>query len=397
MFDAALDRIRFIFDEFSEVLIGFSGGKDSVVVLNLALQVAEEKGRLPLPVLFIDQEAEWQGTIDIMDKVMHDHRVKPYWMQMPFVISNNASSYDRFSYCWAKENNGKHIHEQREISIKENIYGTDRFHDLFNAIVYKEFGDMTCLIGGVRCDESPKRLTSLTESKTYKHITWGKILNRAKNQYTLYPIYDWRIEDVWKAIHDNGWEYNKVYDELYRHGVPIGKMRISNLHHETRVASLLLLQEIEPETWEKVSAKIGGVNTIKHLKESSFTTPKEVPPMFSGWEEYALYLIDHLVVEEANKNKLKSIIPEKVKRYDGVAIREAFFRIIVKTIMSSDWDYTNIENFHTWAPVFNYVKYKAGSVDKRMLHHLKFFTTEQKQDLINKLNEQEKGVTEVDS
>ena len=55
--DAALNRIRFLFDEFPNVIVGFSGGKDSTATLNLCLQVAEEKKRLPLKVLFIDQEA----------------------------------------------------------------------------------------------------------------------------------------------------------------------------------------------------------------------------------------------------------------------------------------------------------------------------------------------------
>jgi hypothetical protein len=154
-----------------------------------------------------------------------------------------------------------------------------------------------------------------------------------------------------------------------------------------------------------VAKKIGGANTIKHLQSNSFTAPAQVPYMFSGWEEYALYLADKLIQEEKNRISLLSIIDSKVKVYNNPIIREAFFRIIVKTIMSSDWDYTNIENFHTYAPVFNYVKYTKGHLDKRMIHHLKYFTTEQKADIIKKLkekfpefnNEQEKGVTEVDN
>lgn len=43
VYEAGLERIRFIFDEFPEVIVSFSGGKDSTNVLNLALKVAKER------------------------------------------------------------------------------------------------------------------------------------------------------------------------------------------------------------------------------------------------------------------------------------------------------------------------------------------------------------------
>ena len=72
VFDAALDRIRWLFDEFDNLLVAVSGGKDSTVVLNLALMVARERDRLPLPVLFVDQECEWSLTIDHI-RTLRDH------------------------------------------------------------------------------------------------------------------------------------------------------------------------------------------------------------------------------------------------------------------------------------------------------------------------------------
>jgi hypothetical protein len=51
VFDAALDRIRWLFDEFdNQVMVCNSGGKDSTVVLELALMVAKERACLPLHV-----------------------------------------------------------------------------------------------------------------------------------------------------------------------------------------------------------------------------------------------------------------------------------------------------------------------------------------------------------
>ena len=58
VYEESLKRLRYLFDEFEQVVVGFSGGKDSTVIFNLALIVAREKHRLPLSVMFIDQESE---------------------------------------------------------------------------------------------------------------------------------------------------------------------------------------------------------------------------------------------------------------------------------------------------------------------------------------------------
>ena len=40
VYEAAKERIRFVYEEFKNVIVNFSGGKDSTTVLHLALEVA---------------------------------------------------------------------------------------------------------------------------------------------------------------------------------------------------------------------------------------------------------------------------------------------------------------------------------------------------------------------
>lgn len=103
VWEAGLERMNWIFDEFENVVVSFSGGKDSTVIFNLAMKVAKERGRLPLPVLFIDQEAEWNETIEQVRKVMYNPDVRPIWLQMPIKIENGTSFSARYLKCWDEE------------------------------------------------------------------------------------------------------------------------------------------------------------------------------------------------------------------------------------------------------------------------------------------------------
>ena len=344
--EEAKERLRFIYDEFEHVLINISGGKDSTVLFHLAMEVAREKGRLPLKVLWIDQEVEWQATADMCERLLTHPDVEPWWFQMPISMTNNANSTLRFTECWNEADRDKWMREQHPLSIKENKYGTTRFNELFAAILKHHFpNERACHVAGIRAEESPLRLIGMTNAACYKHITWGKNYQDGLH-YNFYPIYDWGFRDVWKYIHEQGLEYNPIYDEMYRLGVNVQDMRISSLHHEISIKGLLNVQEIEPETWERLTVRAYGVNTIKHLKENAFKCPDELPPMFESWEEYALFLMDRLVPDPEHRELIERQWNKYLPIYRGEKIRPRFIRAVIDTILSADWDLTKLNNFH---------------------------------------------------
>lgn len=362
VFTAARKRVKWLFDEFEDVIVCVSGGKDSTVVFNLCLEEATKRKRLPLPVFFLDQEAEWQATIDYVKKVMYDKRVKPLWLQCPVKLFNATShNKDNWLYCW--KDGDKWMREKDPISIKENVYGTERFKELLGAFIRKEYsGKRTATIGGVRVEESPGRRLGLTQNATYKYITWGKKEGGKNDEhYVFYPIYDWSYTDVWKAINSNHWAYNKIYDAYYRYGVPVENMRVSNLNHETAVRSLYHLQEIEPETWNKITARIEGVDTTAKIEfKDNFKAIKKLPFMFKTWKEYRDYLLDNLITDEEQYKKFKEMFTHCDKKYFGFPDIDSLIKVEITEILANDYYFTKLKNYLTKGTPVEFLRVKRG-------------------------------------
>lgn len=357
VYSASLRRIEYIFDNFEQVVVGFSGGKDSTVVLQLALQVAEKKNRLPLEVFFIDQEGEWDCTIDYVRQIMYDPRVKPAWLQVPMVLFNATATngHDQWLHCWYPGE--KWLRDKDPISIKENTYGTERFHELFSAYIDKTYPDKSvAYLAGVRCEESPKRKINITGAQKgkplYKWIFWGKVSNAALHHYTFYPIYDWDFRDVWKAIHDNGWPYCKLYDYQFQHGVKVRDMRVSNVHHETAIQNLWYMQEVEPDLWNRLTERLDGINTSAVLNKELFEI-KELPYMFKDWEEYRDYLLENLITDEERREAFRTLWGKTFHGFRSTWERckvcdlwkEEYMKVCVKSLLKNDFEGTLIVNF----------------------------------------------------
>lgn len=360
VWDAALERIEFLFDEFKNVIICTSGGKDSTVTMNLALQVAEKKGRLPVKLMFLDQEAEWGMVVEHMREIMADPRVEPMWLQVPIKLFNATSMEEPWLMCWQEE--VEWMRPKEDISIKENVYGTDRFHNMWPKILEYYYPDEpACFLVGVRAEESPQRLIGLTSKPTYKHITYGKAQNKAKHHYNFYPLYDWTLSDVWKSIHDNNWPYCKIYDEMYRYGLQPRDMRVSNLHHETAVHSLFFLSEVEPDTWDLLTKRLAGVNQAKHIIKKEMISVNKLPYMFESWKEYRDYLTDNLITIPEHRKRFKNEWEKMDELYGDMNKPEYMYKKQIRSILVNDWEFVKLAGFLQSPGIIIYRKFKQGA------------------------------------
>jgi len=267
--------------------------------------------------------------------------VDMWWFQIPFQIYNATSHHEHWLYAWGEEDRHKWMREREPIAYTENVYGETRFHELFNAIVRHHYPETpVAKLSGTRTEESPSRFFGLTSYATYKWVTWGKKEEPKRGHFTFAPIYDWTYSDVWKAIHDHGWLYNRLYDLQHKYGVPVRNMRVSNLHHETAVQSLFHLQEVEPETYQRLTQRIAGVDMAGKLGAKDYF-PDELPSMFRDWKDYRDHLMEKIVDPEHREHMQK--IMDRQERDYGPGKR--LFRTHIKSILTNDWEGVKLKNF----------------------------------------------------
>jgi predicted phosphoadenosine phosphosulfate sulfurtransferase len=288
--EAARGRVRWLFEEFEgKVCVNVSGGKDSTVIAELAIGAARDLGCLPVRMMWLDQECEYQATVDYMRRLADRPEVVLDWYQVPFKLFNASNHEYPWLNVWGEGEEWMRAKEPDAIHV--NDFGTDRFTDLLHAITERMGG---VHLSGIRGEESPSRLLLIGSNPGYKWATWTSGGPPKRGYWMAYPIHDWFYQDVWKAIYDNGWAYNEHYNFQFRYGVPIRNMRVSNFHHETALHHLAMLQEAEPATWEAATRRLRGINALGQVQVREWVPPT-LPYMFKDWAEYVEHLIDTLV------------------------------------------------------------------------------------------------------
>lgn len=303
--EAARERLRYIYDEFDNVVVSVSGGKDSLVTLHLAREVAREMGdeHLPITTMWIDQECEYQATVDTIERWKNWDDVEMLWCQFEFEITNGAGHEQATLTTWNREKEDVWMREKHPDAITENTYGTRDLKELLHAVPHQEFDGETVTIGGVRTDESPMRYLGLTSSHVYNGMTYGSV-GICGRCYTLYPIYDWTYSDVWAYINDQDLEYNEVYDFQYQNGMALQDMRVSHVHHQQAIGALFNLQEFEPETYNRLCDRLDGIHSTATLEQEGLL-PSKLPFMFETWREFRNYLLEKLIDDPEDRHGLR--------------------------------------------------------------------------------------------
>lgn len=318
VYDASQERLAFIFSNFERIYVSFSGGKDSGVLLNLAIDyVRKNKIDKKIGVQILDNEANYEYSLKFMHKILKENIdiLEIYWCCLPITLPCTVSSYETDWQCWGINDEKRWIRpmpkEEYIVNIdnhnfnffKENMNYGD-FWDGF-AEWYSE-GKLTANLIGIRADESLNRFRAIANEKKQmlKGKSWTK--KNTRNVFNCYPIYDWKTKDIWVANSKFGWLYNELYDVFYMAGLNISQMRVASPFMSESKSSLNLYRIIDPQVWQRLCARVMGANFIatygKQLDYKSF----KLPPGHS-WKSFTKFLLETLPKETSDNYKMRFV------------------------------------------------------------------------------------------
>ena len=352
--EAAQKRITFLFDNYDNISLSFSGGKDSTALFHLINNEAIKRDRKFI-LYFQDQEAEYQGTIDFVEWAMSQPNVIPLWYQVPIFMTNAASQQQLFLWAWG--DGEEWVREKNPIAIHsiDKKY-PKRFHK-FNLWVgqnLKKLPGKSISIIGLRAEESPdRRFVMFGEDND---LFWIRRKNMPDKPHRAYPIIDWSYTDVWKYLIENNLKYNRIYDKMYMIGGNLRYFRVSNLVHEKSFRCLTDLQELEPETYDKLEKRLKGVHTAAiYGKEDLIYSIKSLPENFKTWKEYKDFLLTSIHPD------LKRIFEYQWSRF-GDTDDVGACKYMVKRILLCDW-----EGSITWSRDYEFNYSKEQILEKNVL------------------------------
>jgi sulfate adenylyltransferase subunit 2 len=190
--------LREVAAQFENPCLLFSGGKDSIVVLHLALK-AFYPASVPFTLLHVDTGHNFQEALDYRDELVKKHGLR-------ILVASVQEAIDKGT-----------VREEKGYTASRNALQTI---PLLEAIENNKFD---CAMGGARRDEEKARAKERFFSHRDEFGQWDpknqrpelwNIFNGRKHvgeHFRVFPISNWTEMDVWQYIYQEKIEMPSLY------------------------------------------------------------------------------------------------------------------------------------------------------------------------------------------
>lgn len=309
VYDALQERLEYIFQEFDNIYVSFSGGKDSGLLLNLVMDFKRKyyPDRI-VGVFHQDFEAQYTLTTQYIERTFQNlwpETKNLYWVCLPMATRTALSSYEMYWYPWDDTKKKLWVRDMPDHPYVINLdHPFDHYrYRMHQEDLAKQFGRFykeqhgnkktACLLG-LRADESLQRYSGFLNKKYgYKGECW--ISKQFKDVWCASPLYDWSTSDVWIANYRFDYDYNGLYDMYYKAGLKPDQMRVASPFSDAAKESLNLYRVIDPVIWTKLVGRVHGANfgaiygKTKAMGYRNITLPEG-----HTWKSYTYFLLDTL-------------------------------------------------------------------------------------------------------
>lgn len=245
--EAAIQRIKNTFANGLPVYLSFSSGKDSLcmahIVYSLILQ--GEISAKQLTVIFIDEEGLYQSMLEAAFRwrkkfLSVGAKFEWYCLEVRQCSTLDNLAKNESWITWEKSKRELWMREPPPFAITESPLVPYKGYCNYQTFCINRTSGGLQLIG-LRATESIQRMKALSMKK--------------KETRLIYPLYDWRDDDIWLYIKENNLEFPEIYIRLYEAGVPRNKLRLCSFFGDTTVTGLKDIAETEPELWAKIERR----------------------------------------------------------------------------------------------------------------------------------------------